>query len=279
MSFDASGLPRPSEASWQPDPLRRHQWRYYDGTVWTEHVADDGVQAEDPLPPPPASPAGPGGAAGQAHPWDGPPSSPQQGVQGGPPGPGQPGAWGGPPGPGQQPVWGGQPGYGQPGGYGGQPGYGQPGGYGGQPGAWAPPQVAWSQSAAQTPPGGLSFPDAVRRCLTKYADFTGRAPRSEYWWFSLFLFLVFFGLAFVGAFFSVALGGGATGLEILPSLALLGFLLPSLAVSVRRLHDTDKSGWFLLFGFVPFVGGIVLLVFVLMDGDPRPNRYGPSTRY
>jgi uncharacterized membrane protein YhaH (DUF805 family) len=120
----------------------------------------------------------------------------------------------------------------------------------------------------------MSFPDAVRICLmSKYADFTGRARRSEYWWFTLFTVLV----GIVAGIIDSALGLGNGYLGLFTVLSYIALLLPSLAVGARRLHDTSKSGWLLLIGIIPFIGGLILLVLFLLDshGD---NQYGPSPK-
>jgi uncharacterized membrane protein YhaH (DUF805 family) len=117
----------------------------------------------------------------------------------------------------------------------------------------------------------MSFPEAVRTCLGRYANFTGRARRAEYWWFALFQVLVLV----LAEIVDYAVGSGPA---ILTFLATLALILPSLAVSVRRLHDTGKSGWWILISFVPIVGPVVLLVFVLSGGDPAANQYGPSPK-
>jgi uncharacterized membrane protein YhaH (DUF805 family) len=119
----------------------------------------------------------------------------------------------------------------------------------------------------------MSFPDAVKTCLSKYVDFNGRARRSEYWWFFLFLFLVSFAASIIDAILGTDFGG--TGVVSL--LASLALFLPSLAVAIRRLHDTSRTGWWILIGFIPIVGWIILLVFYLQDshGD---NQYGPSPK-
>jgi uncharacterized membrane protein YhaH (DUF805 family) len=107
----------------------------------------------------------------------------------------------------------------------------------------------------------VNFFEAIKICFSKYVDFTGRAPRSEYWWFVLFVFV----LAVV---FTV----------VDPERAFifhLGVLLPQLAVSVRRLHDVNRSGWWLLILFVPLVGYIVLLVWFCQKGEAVANLYGP----
>jgi uncharacterized membrane protein YhaH (DUF805 family) len=117
----------------------------------------------------------------------------------------------------------------------------------------------------------MSFTEAVKTCFQKYAVFSGRARPSEYWWWVLFniLLVVVLVLVFSG-------GGTETGAEALIGLAWLALLLPSLAVTVRRLHDTGRSGWWWFISLVPLVGPIVLIVFLATAGDPGPNRYGPA---
>ena len=110
-----------------------------------------------------------------------------------------------------------------------------------------------------------------RVVLEKYADFTGRARRSEYWWFTLSNILVFIVLALL-----IAVADIFWVLYVIYGLALL---VPSIAVTIRRLHDTDKSGWFILIGLIPFVGGIILLVFMCIDSTRGTNQWGPSEKY
>jgi len=111
--------------------------------------------------------------------------------------------------------------------------------------------------------------------LKKYAVFSGRARRAEYWYFALFSFIISILLWVIGAFLAKISG--------LPWMALLGFIymiaiiLPSIAVSVRRLHDTDRSGWWVLIGFVPVVS-LILLYFMVIDGNPAENKYGPNPK-
>jgi uncharacterized membrane protein YhaH (DUF805 family) len=110
----------------------------------------------------------------------------------------------------------------------------------------------------------------------KYAEFSGRAGRAEYWTFSLInivILLVLLVIAAVSASTSHDPFGPAM---VVYAAFALAELIPALAVSVRRLHDTNKSGWWILIGLVPFVGGIVLLVFFLMEGTPGPNQFGPG---
>jgi uncharacterized membrane protein YhaH (DUF805 family) len=115
----------------------------------------------------------------------------------------------------------------------------------------------------------VSFGAALSSCFNQYVGFSGRARRSEYWFFALFCFLVDLAATVLDA---------ALGVRVVSLLATLALLLPSLAVTVRRLHDTDRTGWWLLIGLVPFAGAIVLLVFVCLDSQPFPNRYGPSPK-
>lgn len=112
--------------------------------------------------------------------------------------------------------------------------------------------------------------------LKKYATFSGRARRKEYWMFSLFHFI----FAFVCGFLDGLLGfiSYETGLGILSSLYILATFLPSLAVLVRRLHDTDRSGWWVLMGIIPLIGPIVLLVFACLDSKVGENRFGPNPK-
>ena len=106
--------------------------------------------------------------------------------------------------------------------------------------------------------------------LKKYADFSGRARRTEYWLFVLFSMVI----AMVLGVVDYVLGSpGIVGL-----LFALAILIPGIAVAVRRLHDTDRSGWWLLIAFVPIVGTIVLLVFLLLDSNSGENRFGSSPK-
>ncbi|UIX31812.1 DUF805 domain-containing protein [Streptomyces sp. GQFP] len=105
--------------------------------------------------------------------------------------------------------------------------------------------------------------------LKKYAVFSGRARRKEYWMFVLFSVIISIALTIVDSFI---------GFPILSAVFSLGLLVPSLAVCVRRLHDTGRSAWWLLFGFVPLVGSITLLVFTCLDGEAGENKYGHSPK-
>ncbi len=129
----------------------------------------------------------------------------------------------------------------------------------------------------------MSFTAAIRSVLARYAGFTGRARRSEYWWWVLFTVLVGLAAALLDGVLGTTLGPdntpawrGSTG--IIGIIANLALLLPTLAVAVRRLHDTGRSGWWLLIGLVPIVGGIVLLVFFVLDSKPGANRFGANPK-
>lgn len=145
--------------------------------------------------------------------------------------------------------------------------------------------------------------DWAKRPLRKYADFSGRAPRAEYWWFTLALVVAYIVISIVESIVGIDHTVGPYGL--LTILLMLGTLIPSIAVGVRRLHDTNRSGWWLLIGVVPYLifalaagaalasgsmmalagatmllgllalaGGIALLVFMVLPGTKGDNSYG-----
>lgn len=110
--------------------------------------------------------------------------------------------------------------------------------------------------------------------MQKYADFSGRARRSEYWYFFLFNLI----LGILASIIDTILGTrGSSGIGLIGGLISLALLLPGLAVGARRLHDTSRSGWWLLIGLIPIIGAIVLIVFFVMDSHPD-NQYGPSPK-
>lgn len=111
--------------------------------------------------------------------------------------------------------------------------------------------------------------------LKKYAVFEGRARRREYWFFALFVVLISVVLTIIDAMIGTMTSQGA---GILSGLFGLAVLIPSLAVGARRLHDTGRSGWWLLIGLIPFIGAIVLIVFFVLDSQPGTNAYGPNPK-
>jgi uncharacterized membrane protein YhaH (DUF805 family) len=104
--------------------------------------------------------------------------------------------------------------------------------------------------------------------LERFAKFDGRAGRAEFWWFVLANVIVYVALLILAQISSIFL--------VLYFLFALAILVPSIAVAIRRLHDTDKSGWLLLVGLIPFVGFIILLVFYIQEGTSGPNQYGAA---
>jgi len=108
----------------------------------------------------------------------------------------------------------------------------------------------------------MTFTQSIQTCFAKYADFNGRAIRPEYWWFALFTFLL----------------GAVTGIvsDVLYAIASLATLLPSLAVGARRLHDTNRSGWWQLLWIIPVIGWIVMIVFLAQEGESTDNQFGAA---
>ena len=106
--------------------------------------------------------------------------------------------------------------------------------------------------------------------LKKYAVFSGRARRKEYWMFCLFNVIIAFALGFIEGMFG---GPGLIGM-----IYSLFVLIPGLAVSVRRLHDTDRSGWWLLIILIPLIGSIALLIFMVLDGKTEDNEFGENPK-
>ena len=106
--------------------------------------------------------------------------------------------------------------------------------------------------------------------LKKYATFTGRSRRKEYWYFFLFILLISMAIGFVE---------GLAGIDgILTSILAIALMVPCLAVGVRRLQDIGKSGWWLLIGLVPLIGGLAILFFAVSDSKPGENQYGPNPK-
>ena len=118
--------------------------------------------------------------------------------------------------------------------------------------------------------------------IKRYADFKGRSRRKEYWMFTLFqliclaaLFLLIFAVESIT-------GDSELGVDIALGIGILGYLglffIPGIAVTVRRFHDQGKSGWFYLLSFIPYVGGIIMIVFMCIDGERYENLYGPDPK-
>jgi uncharacterized membrane protein YhaH (DUF805 family) len=129
----------------------------------------------------------------------------------------------------------------------------------------------------------MDFTEAVKSVYSKYATFNGRARRSEYWWWALYMFLTGSAVGVIEYSFGLGTGFVSSGAGevsavynggLLSGLWSLAHLLPGLAVGVRRLHDTDRSGWWLLIVLIPLIGILILLYFLLTKGSLGPNRFG-----
>ena len=123
------------------------------------------------------------------------------------------------------------------------------------------PQFVAADSLLPLAPKKMSFGEAIKYCFKNYANFKGRASRTEYWYFYLFGILVLFATAILS--------------DVLYSLFALGLILPFITVLTRRLHDTGRSGIRALFLFIPFIGGILVLVWLCKAGDKAANKFGP----
>lgn len=122
----------------------------------------------------------------------------------------------------------------------------------------------------------MDFMTAVRTCLSKYVGFSGRARRSEYWFFALFGVLA----GIVASVLDSILGTdyGSSGNGLLGTVVSLGLFLPQLAVGARRLHDTGRSGWWQLLWIIPIIGWILLIVWLATDSTPGDNQHGPNPK-
>lgn len=129
----------------------------------------------------------------------------------------------------------------------------------------------------------MGFGEAISTCFRKYAVFSGRATRPEYWYFVLFMYLLYIPIVVWAASTSELATWDSdarmpVGIAAVLAAVGLGMLLPAWAAAVRRLHDTDHSGWFLFISLIPLVGGIILLVTLATDGTQGPNRYGADPK-
>ncbi len=128
----------------------------------------------------------------------------------------------------------------------------------------------------------MGFVEAVKSFYGRYFDFSTRSSRSEYWWVQLFyirmrdVLIIPFVMGIMGAE-SGNVSDGAAMLSFVPLvLFVLAGIIPMIAVTVRRFHDQDKSGWMYLLSFIPYVGGIVIIVFMCLEGTRGENRFGPD---
>jgi len=112
--------------------------------------------------------------------------------------------------------------------------------------------------------------------LKKYAVFDGRARRKEYWFFYLFYLIIFVVLIFLDGMTGSLIE--TAGVGMLSGIFVLAMIIPGLAVSVRRLHDTDRSGWWILISLIPLIGGIWFLILMVLDGTSGQNQYGPDPK-
>ena len=118
----------------------------------------------------------------------------------------------------------------------------------------------------------MPFAIAVQKCLSNYTTFSGRAQRSEYWWFILFVLLIVVAAAILDNLLGLTFDEDGDGpIQVVVG---LGTFLPMISVSVRRLHDLDRSGWWWWIQLIPLIGFIVLLVFTCTRGTEGPNRFG-----
>jgi len=129
------------------------------------------------------------------------------------------------------------------------------------------PGAGYAPGAGGGPGKPMGFGEAIASCFGKYVQFWGRASRSEYWYFALFNILLSIAADLVSA---------STGqrLEALSGLVGLALFLPGLSVTARRLHDTDRSAWWMLLWFIPVIGWIIMIVFLCQKPGPGRNRFG-----
>ena len=111
----------------------------------------------------------------------------------------------------------------------------------------------------------MTFTESVSTCLKKYFVFEGRASRSEYWWFQLIVSPSYY----ISTLMQNELGYFFLGITLFT-------LIPAISAGVRRLHDINRSGFFLLLSFIPFIGGLILLFFFIAEGTKGKNKFGPN---
>lgn len=120
----------------------------------------------------------------------------------------------------------------------------------------------------------VGFGEAISRAFSNYCNFSGRASRSEFWWFALFNYLVAMAIYSPNIYFVILGRGYSVGIQIVYYLYCLAVLLPSLGLTWRRLHDIGKAGGWYFIGLIPIVGAIILLVWLCKDSEPCENRFG-----
>ena len=112
----------------------------------------------------------------------------------------------------------------------------------------------------------MNFTKSIQTCYKKFFDFSGRASKSEYWWFQLYGIIIY-GLLFVFQ----------GDLALVFSILAIANAIPLWAAAVRRLHDTDKSGWFVLISIIPFIG-LIIIFLLIADGSKGKNKFGPKPK-
>ncbi|MFT6774247.1 MAG: uncharacterized membrane protein YhaH (DUF805 family) [Paracoccaceae bacterium] len=119
----------------------------------------------------------------------------------------------------------------------------------------------------------MDFGEAISVCFKKYATFSGRARRSEFWYFILFYFIGTLVLGFADGAIMAVSGGGLSPLGLIFAIVMI---LPAISAQVRRLHDIGRTGWWWWISLIPGIGPIVLLVFACLESEPVDNRFGPA---
>ncbi len=124
----------------------------------------------------------------------------------------------------------------------------------------------------------MNFVDAVKSAFARFADFATRSSRSEFWWFMLFYFLVGLVVSIIG--FTIESSVFGQGMEmtsgIIDLLVFLVFIVPTISVTARRLHDIGRSGWWQLMALIPLLGALILLFWVVKRGEDGDNRFGAN---
>lgn len=125
----------------------------------------------------------------------------------------------------------------------------------------------------------IGFMEAISKCFSNYATFSGRARRSEFWYFYLGSTLILLGATLVFGLIGAAVHSKGQVEGVLLIIVYLLTFMPYWAVMVRRLHDTGKSGWYFWLNLIPYIGALVLLIILSQDSEQDENKYGPSPKY